>query len=70
MSRYKELNSLTKAVTRLVAAEIASEWAGAGDPDDVDAVEQELVKAKSSYNLRVLRLRQRISALHDAKGVL
>lgn len=46
----KSLTQLKRAVTRLIKAEIANQWKGAGDPQYYDYIEGELKAAKKNYN--------------------
>jgi hypothetical protein len=51
-----KLNALRRAVRRLIKAELADAWKGAGDPANIPAIERELEKARSNYHsiLRIL----------------
>lgn len=46
----KEIAKLKIIVNRLVEAEINDTWKGAGDPDDIDNIEKELLLARAAFN--------------------
>lgn len=46
---HPDLKPLDKAVKKLIQAEIANVWKGAGDPADIPFIERELRDARRSY---------------------
>ncbi len=47
--RTSTMTQLKRAVTRLLAAEIANQWKGAGDPEHYAEIEEELKAARANY---------------------
>ena len=53
----KDAKQLKDAIRRLVRAEVADSWKGAGDPDDIPLIKEDLRRAK----VRVLALLARMT---------
>ena len=47
MPNVDKANELRVAIAKLVEAEINESWSGAGDPNDIDIIHDELIEARA-----------------------
>lgn len=50
MSNVDKANELRVAIAKLVEAEINESWSGAGDPNDIDIIHNELIEARAEVD--------------------
>jgi hypothetical protein len=48
MPNVQKTNELRVAIAKLVEAEINESWSGAGDPNDIDIIHEELLAARAA----------------------
>lgn len=57
---HPDLKAFDKTVKKLVQAEIANVWKGAGDPADIPAIERELREARKAYKVALSDLESKL----------